>query len=103
MLFTLVHRIIQPTLDRGAPWMVQPMLIYNPRNINTGAQPPTAIYSHRTAVNTLMITLRHASQLQSKYTSGKSFIQNEGGYGDGLKHQKGRNKGHYTAKMHKAT
>ena len=43
MLFTLVHWIIQPTLDRGAPWMVQPMLIYNPRNINTGAQPPTAI------------------------------------------------------------
>ena len=35
----------------------------------------------------------------------KSFFQNEGRYRDGLKHQKGTNhqRGHYTAKMDKAT
>ena len=31
--------------------------------------------------------------MDSNFTSGKIIFQNEGGYRDGLKHQKGRNKG----------
>ena len=49
------------------------------------------------------------TDLQSKANHNAESCTNvykfkmKGGYRDGLKHQKGRNKGHYTAKVHKAT
>ena len=49
----------------------------------------------RRSLKNIMAATKEIAGLKKKMKNkvGKSFFQNEEGYGDGLKHQQGRNKG----------